>query len=479
MRLSQLVGESLKIDPEITGLTADSREVSPGFLFAALSGSAHDGAEYIPMAEKAGAVAVLARPGASTQVSLISDPEPRRRLAQMAARFYPRQPDIVVGITGTNGKTSTARFCEQIWKHLGFKSGSLGTLGASATNFKRELGHTTPHAVMLHETLDEMTQAGVTHLAMEVSSHGLAQYRADGVRLSAAAFTNITQDHLDFHTDFESYRQAKLRLFTELLPRDGVAVINADGQGANRAMNEVMARDLKMLTVGAAGKDLRLLGTIAHSDGIEIKVEAGAREYLLNLPLIGAFQVENALVAAGLVNASGVSFADVLPKLEMLQGVPGRMEHVTDVNGGAIYVDYAHTPDAVAIALKAMRPHLTGKLIVIIGAGGDRDQSKRPLMGGAASANADMVIVSDDNPRTEDPALIRQQVLEGCPGAKEIGDRAQAIAMGIAMIEPGDVLFIAGKGHEQGQIVGGVTLPFDDVQVARAQAAQWGKEIGR
>ncbi|MFQ5563151.1 MAG: UDP-N-acetylmuramoyl-L-alanyl-D-glutamate--2,6-diaminopimelate ligase [Parvularculaceae bacterium] len=479
MRLSNLSGAAQARDPEIVGLTADSREVRPGFLFAALAGETFDGAEFIPAAEKAGAAAVLARPGVASSLPLIADPEPRRRLAQMTARFYPRQPEIVAGVTGTNGKTSVARFTAQIWRRLGKNAGSLGTLGASAPGFERKLVHTTPEPVTLHETLDEMAAAGVTHLAMEVSSHGLAQHRADGVRFRASAYTNITQDHLDYHADFEDYMKAKLRLFTELLPADGVAVVNADGEGAEDVIEAARARKLDVMTVGAAGRDICLAGATPHPGGLEIRLETGAgAEHVMTLPLIGAFQAENALVAAGLAIASGEAPDAVLPLLESLQSVPGRMERAAEAGGGAVYVDYAHTPDAIATALQAIRPHVSGKLIVIVGAGGDRDKTKRAAMG-AAATTADAVIVTDDNPRSEDPAEIRRQVLAGCPDAFEIGDRREAIARGIGMLSPGDVLLVAGKGHETGQIVGGVTSPFDDAEIARAEAAKRKEDNGR
>lgn len=479
MKLSDLTGEAQARDPEIVGLTADSREVKPGFLFAALEGSAADGAAFIPAAEKAGAAAVLARPGVTTQIPLIVDPEPRRRLAKMAARFYPRQPDVIAGITGTNGKTSTAIFTAQLWRRLGRNAGSLGTLGVAAPGFTRKLSHTTPDPVALHETLHQLAAAGATHLAIEVSSHGLAQHRVDGVRFKAAAFTNISQDHLDYHANFDGYFDAKLRLFTELLSGDGVAVVNADGKGAARVIEAAKARQLTVLTVGAAGRDIRLVGAAAHPGGLEMEIDAGGASQVLNLPLIGAFQAENALLAAAIVIGAGAPAGEVLPLLETLSSVPGRMERVAEAGGGAVYVDYAHTPDAIATALSALSPHVDGKLVAIIGAGGDRDRSKRELMGEAAAKGADIVIVTDDNPRSEDPGIIREQVLKGCPEATEIGNRKEAIATGIAMLAPGDALLIAGKGHETGQIVGGVTLPFDDAEVARAVAAERKEETGR
>lgn len=475
MRLSALAGAPCSPDPEITGLTPDSRQVKNGFLFAALPGEAVDGAAFIPKAEKAGAAAVLARPGAASALPLIVDAEPRRRLAQMAARFFPQAPAFVAGVTGTNGKTSTAVFTAALWTMLGETAGAIGTLGARAPGYERRLAHTTPEPVTLHETIAAMAGAGVTHLVMEVSSHALAQFRADGVQFAAAAFTNITQDHLDFHAGFADYFRAKQRLFLDLLPASGVAVVNMDGEGAQDVAAASRARGLRVIETGARGADLRLARLAPRPGGLDIGIVADGRHFPLRLPLIGAFQAENALVAAGLVIASGRKAEETLPLLERLPGVPGRMQHVADVGGAGVYVDYAHTPDAIATALAAIRPHAQGRVIAIIGAGGDRDRKKRPLMGAAAAQGADHVIVTDDNPRSEEPAAIRRELRSGCPAGEEIGDRAEAIAKGVAMLKSGDVLLIAGKGHETGQIVGKTTLTFDDVEVAR-RAAQ---EVGR
>lgn len=475
MRLSALAGAPFDPDPDISGLTPDSRAVRRGFLFAALPGVAADGADFIPQAEKNGAAAILARRGARTSLPLVADDEPRRRLAEMAARFYPRQPRFIAAITGTNGKTSTAVFSAALWSMLGRNSGSIGTLGARSADYQRKLQHTTPEPVILHETLDAMAGGGVTHLAMEASSHALAQFRADGVVLSAAAFTNITQDHLDYHSDFADYFAAKKRLFLDLLPATGAAIVNMDGEGGDKVASLARARGLKLITTGAAGDSLRLSSLTPQPGGLDISVEAEEQTFELRLPLVGAFQAENALLAAGIVMASGEDAVRVLPLLERLPGVPGRMQHAADVAGAGVYVDYAHTPDAIETALAAVRPHASGRVIAIIGAGGDRDRKKRPLMGAAAAKGADHVIVTDDNPRTEEPSVIRREVLAGCVNAEEIGDRAEAIAKGVAMLRKGDVLLIAGKGHETGQIVGKETLPFDDVDVARRAA----KETGR
>ncbi|GJL95616.1 MAG: UDP-N-acetylmuramoyl-L-alanyl-D-glutamate--2,6-diaminopimelate ligase [Hyphococcus sp.] len=479
MRLSELAGEALAPDPVITGLTADSRAVEAGFLFAALPGSIVDGAKYVPQAEKNGAAAVLANGDIKTDLPLIKDENPRKRLSEMAARFYPGQPRLIAGITGTNGKTSTALFTAQLWDRLGENAASMGTLGAQGKSFKASLGFTTPEPVMLHKTLDQMAEAGVTHLVMEVSSHGLAQHRADGVTFSIAAFTNITQDHLDFHNDFDDYRNAKLRLFKNLLSSGGVAVIHADGDQSKAFSNAALENDIAVFSAGENGEDLKLLSRRAHATGIAVKIEASGEIYDLELPLVGGFQVENALVAAGIVIASGHDASVVLPLLRTLAPIPGRMQRVGAVAEIGVYVDYAHTPDAISTALQAIRPHASGRVIAIIGAGGDRDRSKRSLMGAAAHDHADIVIVTDDNPRSEDPAIIRAQVMKGCPDAKEIGDRGEAIAAGVAMLGKGDVLLIMGKGHETGQQVGDKILPFDDVDVASRKLGERYRELGK
>ena len=424
MKLSDLAGEPRSPDPEILGLTADSRQVEAGYLFAALSGEKTDGAKYIPSAEEKGAAAILARPGVETRLPLVEDREPRRRLSSMAARFYGEQPDFTIGVTGTNGKTSTALFAAQLWRSLGVQSGSLGTLGAQSAAFSKKGTHTTPEPVELHETLNEFVEAGVTHLAMEVSSHALAQFRADGVDFKVAAFTNITQDHLDYHADFSDYLNAKARLFQELLASDGIAIINADGAGADEIIARAEQKGLRCLTTGRAGRDVRIASIAPTPRGLDVEMEIGEEKEKLSLGLVGAFQAENAALAAGIVVASGFSPAEVMKSLSSLEPVPGRMELADTVGNAAIYVDYAHTPAAVETALQALRPHTSKKLIAIIGAGGDRDKEKRPLMGAAAVKAADLVIVTDDNPRTEDAAAIRRDVLGGAKDAIEIGDRS-------------------------------------------------------
>ncbi len=466
MRLSELAGAPMTPDPDIAGLTADSRLVEKGFLFAAMPGTQADGAKFIPQAEERGAAAVLACPGVSTRLPLVADDNPRRRFSEMAARFYPRQPKVIAGITGTNGKTSTARFAAQIWARLGRSAGSIGTLGAQAANYARKLQHTTPEPATLHLTLQEMADAGVDYLAMEVSSHAIAQHRADSVNFSIAAFTNITQDHLDYHADFGDYFAAKARLFDDLVASDGVAVVNMDGEGAEDVLALAKRRGLKTITTGAAGDDVKLLKVEASPHGMRIEADACGYHYKADTHLIGAFQAENILLAAGVVIASGASAEDIMPALETVTGAPGRMQHIGSAGEAGVFVDYAHTPDAVATALKAIRPHAKRRVIAIIGAGGDRDKTKRPLMGSAAADNADCVIVTDDNPRSEDAGAIRRDVMQGCPGAKEIGDRGEAITAGVAMLEDGDVLLIMGKGHETGQVVGDQIIPFDDADVA-------------
>ncbi|MBI1238428.1 MAG: UDP-N-acetylmuramoyl-L-alanyl-D-glutamate--2,6-diaminopimelate ligase [Alphaproteobacteria bacterium] len=479
MKLSDLIDDPRAGGPEISGLTADSRAVKPGFLFAALPGTATDGRRFIPDALARGAVAILipsdgdvpSAPGAA----IIVDANPRQRLALLAARFYGRQPSVIAAVTGTNGKTSVAGFTRQIWAKLGLASASLGTLGVDTPFGHLPLSHTTPDPVELHQKLDVLAEKGVTHLAMEASSHGLAQYRLDGVTLAAAGFTNLTRDHLDYHPTFEDYRDAKARLFTELLPRDGLAVVNADGAGAEFFAEIAGTRGLRLMTAGARGKDLRLLAQTPKMDGQTITLEIAGRKREFHFPLPGRFQVENALVAAGLVIGLGGAVDAVIEALAHLTGAPGRLEAAGATPTGArVYVDYAHTPDAVETVLAAVRPHVTGRLHIIIGCGGDRDPGKRPLMGRAAARLADHVIVTDDNPRSEDPARIREAVLDGAPAAEEIADRAEAIKSGIAALGAGDILVIAGKGHEEGQIVAGIVHPFNDLLVARAALREMG-----
>ncbi|WP_439817453.1 UDP-N-acetylmuramoyl-L-alanyl-D-glutamate--2,6-diaminopimelate ligase [Zavarzinia sp. CC-PAN008] len=476
MRLDLLADDPALPPIEIGGLTADSRAVVPGDLFAALSGAHADGRRYVAQAVERGAVAVLAAPGEMDLppgIARIVDAEPRSRLARMAARQYAPQPETLVAVTGTNGKTSVASFVRQIWAGLGHRSASIGTLGVVAEGIDIDLAMTTPDPVALHKALATLATAGITCAALEASSHGLDQHRLDGCRFQAAAFTNLTRDHLDYHHDLDAYRAAKLRLFADLLPARGTAVINRDSPEFEAFASVSRGRGQRVLAVGGQGADLILNALTPLSTGLEMSVTYQGWRGTLTLPLAGTFQASNALVAAALVIACGAEARDVLPQLERLDGVPGRLERVGVHPGGApVYVDYAHTPDALETVLSALRPHVTGRLVVVFGCGGDRDPGKRPQMGAIAARLADRAIVTDDNPRSEQPAAIRAAILAACANGIEIGDRAEAIATAVADLGAGDVLLVAGKGHEQGQTAGGVTRPFDDrVQARRALQA--------
>lgn len=471
-RLSQLLDTPAPRDPEISGVTADSRQVGPGMLFAALSGGQADRRAFIAQAFENGAAAVIAGDDAPDGGGLvIRSADPRRTFALAAARWWGKQPDVCVAVTGTNGKTSVTAFCRQILERLGREAASMGTLGVHHGD--RPLtkpGLTTPDAGDMARLLFELAQRGVTHLALEASSHGVEQRRMDGVRLSAAAFTNFTQDHLDYHGDMDAYRRAKLRLFEDLLPRGRPAVMNADSPAFADFSEAAIAAGHVILSVGERGRTLRLLERQARPYGQHLRIEADGRVFDIDLPLAGAFQSDNALVAAGLCIAVGEDLQSVLGALGELRGAPGRLQRVgARPRGGEVYVDYAHTPDGLETVLEALRPHAHGRLLVVFGAGGDRDRAKRPLMGAAAARLADAAIVTDDNPRGERPEAIRAEILAGAPGAAEIGDRGRAIREGVAALRTGDILVIAGKGHEQGQTVGSETLPFDDV--AEVQAA--------
>ena len=466
-------------DPMILGLTAESRAVRPGFLFAALPGHRADGRAFIPEALAAGAVAILAPVGTSVPalppgVALIHSPNPRRRLALLAAAFAGNQPETMVAVTGTNGKTSTAWFFRRIMNALGARAAAIGTLGVIAEGWDGDCsGMTTPDPVALHATLARLARLGVTHASLEASSHGLDQERLDGVRLKAAAFTNLTRDHLDYHHDMEAYAAAKRRLFSELLPADGVAVIDMDGDWSPYFAETVRTRGLRLITTGAAGEDLRLIEASPTPTGQTLHLSVFGREVSVALPLAGRFQAHNALSALGLALAVGADQAQALAALEQLDGVPGRLQRVASRDNGApIYVDYAHTPDALETVLRALRPHASGRLVVLFGCGGDRDPGKRGLMGSIAGKLADWVIVTDDNPRSEDPATIRSAILAGCLGGLEVADRHAAIAAAVAGLQAGDLLVIAGKGHETGQIIGDRVLPFDDATEARSAVQQ-------
>ncbi|WP_439578765.1 UDP-N-acetylmuramoyl-L-alanyl-D-glutamate--2,6-diaminopimelate ligase [Elioraea sp.] len=465
----------------VTGLTADSRTVQPGDLFAALPGGRADGRRFIADAVARGAAAVLAPEGTVWPPGvpprpLITDADPRRRLALMAAAVHAVQPATMAAVTGTNGKTSTVDFLRQIWAALHHgRAASLGTLGVIAPGMDPGGGLTTPDPVALHATLAELARSGIAHAAMEASSHGLEQRRLDGVRLAAAAFTTFTRDHLDYHGSMAAYLDAKLRLFGALLPEGAPAVAHTALPEEARAALRAVAqrRRLRLLTVGPGGAFIDMARAEPRADGTAVTLHHVGRTRALALPLVG-FQVDNAVTAAALAIATGARAEDVLALLPRLAGVRGRVERVTVLpNGAAVYVDYAHTPDAIASVLRALRPHAAGRVTIVFGAGGDRDPGKRAPMGTAASA-ADRLIVTDDNPRSEDPAAIRAAVLAGCPGAEEIGDRRAAIVAAIAGLGPGDLAVIAGKGHEQGQVVGDRVIPFDDATVAREEAARRG-----
>ena len=459
-------------DREIVGLTADSRLVEPGYLFAALpssdSNSALNGADFVAEAVRRGAAAVLGPPGlpaalkAPIDVAVIEDPEPRRRLSLLAARFFGAQPRVVAAVTGTSGKSSIVDFVRQIWTALGRNGASLGTLGVNSAPVRRELAHTTPDPVVLHQALADLAAAGVDHLALEASSHGLEQQRLDGVAVRAAAFTNLSRDHLDYHADEEAYFLAKLRLFEVVMAPGGTAVLPSASDLTDRLSAVCRARGHDVLTFGAGG-DVDLLRRDVRPDGQQLKISAMGRQAEIELPLIGAFQAENVLCAIALVIACGETATAVLGAAGHLTGVPGRMQST----GGGVYVDYAHKPEALRAAITALRPHAKGQLFVVFGCGGDRDRGKRVQMGQIAAALADQVVVTDDNPRGEDPNQIRAEIMAGCPAAVEIGDRRAAIATAIGWLGADDVLLIAGKGHETGQRVGDVTHPFDDMDVAR------------
>ncbi|ANY80064.1 UDP-N-acetylmuramoyl-L-alanyl-D-glutamate--2,6-diaminopimelate ligase [Microvirga ossetica] len=462
----------------VSKIASDSRKVEHGTLFFAVPGTKVDGMSFVPQAVAAGALAVVgeaARPAdLPGHVAYVQVNDVRRTLALAASRFYPKQPDKIVAVTGTSGKSSVADFTRQLFAHLGYKSASVGTLGIITSDGAAYGSLTTPDPISLHEGFDRLANDGVTRLAMEASSHGIDQRRLDGVHLDAAGFTNLGRDHLDYHATTEAYAAAKLRLFDTLLPGDAPAIVNADGPYADVFLQGVRHRGLKLLTTGSMGETLRLVDARAEGFSQALTVEAFGKTIRTTLPLLGAFQVENALVAAGLVLAveGEGRAAAVLEGFKILKGVSGRLEQVGEVDGAICIVDYAHKPDALAHVLDALRPFVKGKLLCIVGCGGDRDRGKRPLMGRIAHDKADVVIVTDDNPRSENPAAIRAEVLEGAPGAREIGDRAEAIRTAVKELRAGDILVVAGKGHETGQIIGDRTLPFSDHDEVRAAIAE-------
>ena len=457
-------------DPDIVGITADSRLVKPGFVFAALPGAAADGGSFVPDAVARGAVAVLGRPGLSVPagIALVASANARRDFALMAARFHAGQPRTIAAVTGTNGKTSIAAFARQMWAKLGFKAASLGTLGLVAPHMTRPGTLTTADPVALHQDLAALAAAGVDHVAMEASSHGLAQYRLDGVRIVSAAFTNLTRDHLDYHGTMQSYFAAKKRLFAEVMAPGGSAVLNADVPQFDELCAICRAAGHRVLGYGRHGVDLRLNDVVRTPHGQRLRLTVLGTPVDVEMPLVAEFQATNALAALGLVVADGADVQAASATLATLEGVPGRIQRAAvRRNGAAVYIDYAHTPDALETVLTALRPHTTRRLVVVFGCGGNRDAGKRPQMGAIAGRLADRIIVTDDNPRNEDPALIRRQILAACPTAREIGDRRAAIYAAVADLADGDLLVIAGKGHDRGQIVAGTVHPFDDLEVAR------------
>jgi len=469
---SQPAYEGTAVD--ITGLTSNSRDVRPGYLFAALDGSRVRGADFISEALRLGAAAVLAPPGTEVDsappggATLITDENPRRRFAEMAARFFERQPRTIAAVTGTNGKTSTVSFLRELWRSDGRKATSLGGLGVEGDAPTSATALTTPDSVTLHRTLAALADANISHCALEASSHGLDQYRLDGTRISACAFLNLTRDHLDYHHDLETYFTAKARLFAEVMQPGGDGVLNADSPYSQRIAEICRARGHRVILFGHTEGDIRLVERSDEDSGQRIKIELLGQTYDLRIALPGAFQVDNLMAAAGLAMATGMSADAIAAGLPQLAGVRGRLELVADLDNGApIYIDYAHTPDALSAALSALRPHAQGRLIVLFGCGGDRDSGKRPQMGQIAADLADMVFISDDNPRFEDAASIRSEIVAACPGAIEIAGRGEAIAAAIAELRQEDLLLIAGKGHEQGQTIAERVIPFDDGETAR------------
>ncbi len=469
MKLADLALEETRFDPRfadvaLTGIASDSRKVKPGDLFVAVPGTKADGLSFVPQAVANGAAAVMAErtPALPPHVAFIEAKNVRRALALAAAKFFPRQPSTVAAVTGTSGKTSVAAFLRQIWSALGRQAASVGTVGVVSPKGEVYGSLTTPDPIELHRTLDALAGEGVTHLALEASSHGLDQHRLDGVRVAAGAFTNLSRDHLDYHPTMEAYLAAKLRLFNDLVVANGTAVINADDEHSGAVVAAAKERGLKLITVGAKGEGIRLAGGTIEAFAQVVQFVHAGHHYNVRLPLVGGFQVQNAAVAAGLAIATGGDPRSVFAALEKLEGAKGRLEFAGERNGAPIFIDYAHKPDALAKALAALRPYASGKLVVVFGCGGDRDAGKRPIMGRIAAENADLVIVTDDNPRSEDPAAIRAEILAAAPGAREIGDRAEAIRAGVAALKAGDVLLVAGKGHETGQILRDRTVHFSD-----------------
>ncbi|MEM8979305.1 MAG: UDP-N-acetylmuramoyl-L-alanyl-D-glutamate--2,6-diaminopimelate ligase [Pseudomonadota bacterium] len=478
-RLSEL-GLRATPDPQITGLAVDSRQVKPGALFAALPGEKMHGAEFITYALRMGASAILTDAAGAeiarddlqgSEAALVVSDDPRSALAYAAALWYGAQPETLVAITGTNGKTSVASFTRQLWQALGQSAANLGTTGIEG-DAAGPLSHTTPEPITLHKVLSELAESGITHAAMEASSHGLMQRRLDGAQLKAAAFTTFSQDHLEYHKTFEAYFDAKALLFERVLSPEGVAVLNMDDPHSAAMAERAAKADLTCIKTGLAGQDVQIAAQRFDALGQDVLFRIGSVQKQVRLDLIGGFQAQNVAVAIGLALATGASAAEVLDVAHTLKTVRGRMELAAKrQSGAAIFVDYAHTPGAISTALAALRPHTLGRVITVIGAGGDRDPSKRAAMGAAAQEHADLVFVTDDNPRSEDPAAIRDMVMEGAPDAINVGDRAEAILRAVDALEAGDTLLIAGKGHETGQVIGTDVYPFDDAEHASVAVA--------
>ena len=476
MKLAELIDRDGEFDArfaalEVTGVASDSRKVKRGDLFVAVPGAKADGLTFVAQALAAGAVAVMAERAPENLpagIAFVRAANVRRALAVAAARLHPRQPRVIAAVTGTSGKTSVAAFTRQIWTALGSEAASIGTIGLVTPKVETYGSLTTPDPIELARTLDRLAEDGITHLAMEASSHGLDQHRIDGVRVTVGGFTNLTRDHMDYHATEEAYLDAKLILFERIVVPGGAAVVASDNTHADRVIAAAAARGLSVLTVGRNASGVRLVESAIDGFSQTLRLEHAGKAYRVRLPLVGAFQIENALVAAGMAIATGSDPAAVFHALEGLEGAKGRLELIGQRNGAPIFVDYAHKPDALAKALDALRPYAKRKLIVVFGAGGDRDAGKRPLMGAIAAEKADSVIVTDDNPRSENPAAIRAAILAAAGGATEIADRGEAIRRAVAALQPGDVLLVAGKGHESGQIVGDRVLPFSDHEAVAA-----------
>ena len=471
MRLGQLLPltDAASAEQLVTGFAIDHRKIASGTVFGAFQGVVFNGEDFISQAVEAGAVAIVARPEATVSGAVhIASDNPRRKFAQLAAQFFQPFPQHIAAVTGTNGKTSTAELTRQLWRMAGHSAASIGTLGITTSSDQVRTGLTTPDIVTFLSNMSGLAREGVSHAIFEASSHGLSQYRSEGAPVQVAAFTNLSRDHLDYHGTMDDYFEAKMRLFDDVVDRKGTAVIWADDAWSDKVIDRVKRREIRLITVGEKGNGIKLVSRRPTQLGQVLELQIQGDVSKVNLPLIGAYQAANVLVAAGIVMASGGSVEDVLGHISRLQPVRGRLERAVITKTGApVYVDYAHTPDGLRAAIAALRPHTKGKLITVFGAGGDRDTGKRPLMGAVAVADSDIAIVTDDNPRSEDPALIRDDIMKGAEGAHNIGDRRYAIAFAIEHAEPDDIILIAGKGHEQGQEIAGRMLPFDDVEVAR------------